>query len=277
MNLISPKVEFIPEVNDFNEHIAKCARVCYGKEGKVNNAKNFVEGLIKNGHTSMLRHASRYYRLQSPYYLSTEERIALYKVWNTEASTEDISLFSSNLQEVYDHPEIYGEINEISRDEVLKLSQENPDLFECFRMTFIIDTQISTSRELNRKSPNNIAERSTRYCSSKDGITICKPWWWNEGSAEKKALYLHTWDAAEESYLTLLNMKEKPEDAREVLPLSTATRVIYTYNVKEWKHMLGLRLYDKTGKAHPNCKIVMAMVRDQINEFTKNNHIDYVL
>lgn len=30
------------------------------------------------------------------------------------------------------------------------------------RYTFCVDTQISTSRELNRVSPNNIAEKSTR-------------------------------------------------------------------------------------------------------------------
>lgn len=31
------------------------------------------------------------------------------------------------------------------------------------RYTFRVTTQISTSRELNRVSPNNIAEQSTRY------------------------------------------------------------------------------------------------------------------
>lgn len=31
------------------------------------------------------------------------------------------------------------------------------------RYTFKVVTQISTSRELNRVSPNNIAEQSTRY------------------------------------------------------------------------------------------------------------------
>lgn len=43
------------------------------------------------------------------------------------------------------------------------------------RYTFCVDTQISTSRELNRVSPNSIAEKSTRYVYE-DG-SICKPHW----------------------------------------------------------------------------------------------------
>ena len=45
-------------------------------------------------------------------------------------------------------------------------------------------TGISTSRELNRVSPNNISEQSTRYCNyTKDKFTgegaICTPWWFD--------------------------------------------------------------------------------------------------
>lgn len=43
------------------------------------------------------------------------------------------------------------------------------------RYTFCVDTQISTSRELNRVSPNSIAEKSTRYVYE-DG-SICRPHW----------------------------------------------------------------------------------------------------
>lgn len=46
------------------------------------------------------------------------------------------------------------------------------------RYTFCVDTQISTSRELNRVSPNNIAEKSTRYVYE-DG-TICRPHWMSD-------------------------------------------------------------------------------------------------
>nr|UVX92042.1 MAG: Thymidylate synthase complementing protein [Bacteriophage sp.] len=45
--------------------------------------------------------------------------------------------------------------------------------FHMMRYTFCVDTQISTSRELNRVSPNSIAEKSTRYVYEYD---IDKGW-----------------------------------------------------------------------------------------------------
>lgn len=54
--------------------------------------------------------------------------------------------------------------------------------FNMMRYTFCIDTQISTSRELNRVSPNSIAEKSTRYVYE-DG-SICRPHWISKEEAE---------------------------------------------------------------------------------------------
>ena len=49
----------------------------------------------------------------------------------------------------------------------------------------------------------------------------------------------------------------------------------YTYSIKEWQHILDLRYYGTTGKPHPNCHIVMQMVKDQINNFAKEHNIYY--
>lgn len=133
-------------------------------------------------------------------------------------------------------------------------------------------------------SPNNIAERSTRYCSSKDGLLICRPWWLS--SAKEAAFNSHSpinelWyynnaiSKVEEAYLTLLGQGMKPEDARGILPLDTATKVIYTYFIKEWQHILDLRYYGTTGKPHPNAKLIAGKIRDEINNFAKEHNIDY--
>lgn len=132
-------------------------------------------------------------------------------------------------------------------------------------------------------SPNNIAERSTRYCSSKEGLEICRPWWLKSSEEDivnghcqlDEILYYDTILRAEGAYKNLLNRAMKPEDARGILPLDTATKVIYTYSIGEWEHILDLRLYDKTGIAHPNAHVVMQMVKDQINNFAKEHNIDY--
>ena len=70
----------------------------------------------------------------------------------------------------------------------------------------------------------------------------------------------------ESNYLNRINRGWSPEDAREFLPLCTATEVIYTYTVKEWRHIIDLRYYGTTGIPHPNAKIIAGMIRQELIE-----------
>lgn len=281
MKIIEPKVELLGELDITPEsHIARCARICYGKEYKEPNQeadKKMVEGLVKRGHLSMLRHASVY---------EYSPRVSgvgswMFSPYVVRTSSDSFDYLSTNGQYVYENG--FSLPYSFSPKAFLEECKKLPSLFNLFRLTFCITTQISTSRELNRVSPNAIAERSTRYCTSKDGIKICRPWWFKhsiEDITKGNCTYAEKWYYdniinTEEVYKVLLDTNIKPEDARGILPLDTATKVIYTYSIKEWQHILDLRLYDKTGKAHPNCHVVMQMVRDQINQFTKEHNINY--
>ena len=277
MELIEPEVKLLSELGITPEsHIARCARVCYGREYKEPNQeadKKMVEGLIKRGHLSMLRHASMYLGHIEDIPQLLAMRIANSSYWNFN---EEYA--STNLQEFMQSGFGKETVTVIDNKQFLEDCAKHPRLFELYRLTFCITTQISTSRELNRVSPNAIAERSTRYCSANGGLTICRPWWIKspvDDIAVNALSYYNLACEAEKTYMTLLLKGMKPEDARGVLPLDTATKVIYTYSVQEWKHILDLRLYDKTGKAHPNCHVVMQMVKDQINSFAKEHNIDY--
>lgn len=277
MELIEPQVELLSELDITQEsHIARCARVCYGREYKEPNQeadKKLVEGLVKRGHLSMLRHASMYLGHIEDIPQLLAMRIANSSYWNFN---EEYA--STNLQEFTQSGVGKEPVTVIDNNRFLEKCAKHPRLFELYRLTFCITTQISTSRELNRVSPNNIAERSTRFCSSMGGLAICRPWWIKspiEDIAVNAQWYYNLACEAEKTYMTLLLRGMKPEDARGVLPLDTATKVIYTYSIKEWQHILDLRLYDKTGKAHPNCHVVMQMVKDQINSFAKEHNIDY--
>ena len=280
MKIIEPKVELLSEIGISPEsHIARCARVCYGKEYKEPDQeadKKMVDGLIKRNHLSMLRHNSAYFVFTN--HLPEEFK----SEYVNTLSQEDYIYASTNGQFTLEH----NNKADLNSHVFLNLCRKYPDLFNLYRLTFCITTQISTSIELNRKSPNAIAERSTRYCNSKDGLEICRPWWFNKTSEDMSALsiiklpikekiFAIAWKDAEEYYNKAIEYGMKPEDARGILPLDTATKVIYTYNIKEWKHILDLRLYDKTGKAHPNVHVVMQMVKDQINNFAKEHNIDY--
>lgn len=277
MELIEPEVELLSELGITPEsHIARCARVCYGREYKEPNQeadKKLVEGLVKRGHLSMLRHASMYLGHIEDIPQLLAMRIANSSYWNFN---EEYA--STNLQEFTQSGVGKEPVTVIDNNRFLEKCAKHPRLFELYRLTFCITTQISTSRELNRVSPNNIAERSTRFCSSMGGLAICRPWWIKspiEDIAVNALSYYNLACEAEKTYMTLLLRGMKPENARGVLPLDTATKVIYTYSIKEWQHILDLRLYDKTGKAHPNCHVVMEMVKEQINSFAKEHNIDY--
>lgn len=192
MKLIEPSVELWSEesVVDSSQHIARCARVCYGKEDKEPNLeadKKMVDGLIKRGHLSMLRHASVYSSYFNPNWSDSE--FVHMELYHGSGAVD--CLYSTNRQFFWEHGEIgnvpdcngkefgcFAAEDELSQAQVLEMCREDPRVFKAYRLTFCITTQISTSRELNRVSPNNIAERSTRYCSSKGGLEICKPWWW---------------------------------------------------------------------------------------------------
>jgi thymidylate synthase ThyX len=55
------------------------------------------------------------------------------------------------------------------------------------------------------------------------------------------------------------------QDARGVLPLDTATRCVYTYSTKEWFEIIKKRVYNTTGKAHPNATIICKLIEQELN------------
>ena len=151
MKIIEPKVELLSELNITPEsHIARCARTCYGREYKEPNQdadKKMVDGLIKRGHLSMLRHASTY--ISDLQYASRylQAHIIHSPYWNYSIG---LGYASTNFQE-YMQQEIENEsVIGVSNSKFLEECVKNPKLFELYRLTFCITTQIGTSRELNR-------------------------------------------------------------------------------------------------------------------------------
>lgn len=267
MILIEPKVELLKEDN-FYSHVANCARVCYASNNNSNiSDEQFCKNvLIANNHLSMFRHSTIYCKYDR-------------NDWNRY--TVDTFHLAQNIN-VIDLGDLYVIMNgqsylEFKRNNVaenLKIDshiiKDLPnELNEYKRFTFKVITQISTSRELNRVSPNNIAERSTRYCNySKDKfgnqICICKPYYYDNLEIADQLAFINRMSEYEGNYLNRISRGWKPEDAREFLPLCTATEVVYTYNVREWRHIIDLRYYGITGKSHPNAKIIVGMIRDQL-------------
>lgn len=280
MEIIKPSAEIWRQEDAITEHIVRCARVCYASDKTTNNVE-MVKRLIDNKHLSMLRHATYYFIIPyRDYYIDGLEKFVEnpYIDWDIE-DFKNIYVVT-NGQFIYEHPNFYKRYIKYEVSE--SIFAESDFARNLMRFTFKIITQISTSRELNRVSPNNIAEQSTRYVNfNKKKGAICQPHWitdeeveiWKNGTSDcsnKIYTYLSSCEQAFEDYNYLIQDEVLPQDARGILPLDTATVCIYTYSIKEWKHIIDLRYYGKTGKPHPNAKIVAGMIKKQLNELGYN-------
>ena len=280
MKIIEPKVELWRQ-EDAKAHVARCARVCYGKE--TGNDEATVKRLINSKHWSMFRHETVYAMIPIElWYGNFGEILKGYKAspYISWVTVRDYIYVSTNGNFMLDiekyEPVLYNEINNYRvSEEEFNSCETAYNLFA--RWTFCVDTQISTSRELNRVSPNNIAEKSTRYVYE-DG-TICKPHWisikeadmFNEDNNadldEAMNVYLRGCKRSFEDYKILIDKhKLNRQDARGILPIDTATRCIYSYNILEWRAILDLRYYGTTGKPHPNAYIIASKIRNELME-----------
>lgn len=279
MKIIEPKVELWQQGNDSKAHVARCARVCYGRE--TGNDEATIKRLINDEHWSMFRHRT-YYIIANDSDKTLETIIINYA--NTIGFSyhyeKHVYYITVNGNWVLDHKTPFGYLSKY----IVPIEDfRNTEIgFHMMRYTFCVDTQISTSRELNRVSPNSIAEMSTRYVYE-DG-SICRPHWMNgyHISQTLNGKYLCYKDGIEDNgnildfiqgcdeqfrrYKRLINNGMHRQDARGVLPLDTATRCIYTYSIREWRHIIDLRYYGTTGKPHPNAYIIASMIRDELME-----------
>lgn len=58
MKIIEPKVELWQQGDDYKAHVARCARVCYGRA--TGNDEATIKRLINDEHWSMFRHGTYY-------------------------------------------------------------------------------------------------------------------------------------------------------------------------------------------------------------------------
>ena len=287
MTIIEPKAELWQQ-DDKIAHVARCARVCYKKETGNDNA--LYGNLERNKHWSMFRHETHYAAINTaknkslifdalagyqhcPYINYVTYKNKTYIITNGNFFRD---IVNSN-------PVLFNLIcdNQITFEEA---EQIEPIWQHFIRYTFCITTQISTSRELNRVSPNNIAEQSTRYVYE-DG-TICRPHWMTDkevdylnnepifeewcNSHKKASIFRDSCNYSFNTYKLLVDIGMPRQDARGVLPLDTATRCVYTYSIDEWRKIIDLRYYGTTGKPHPNAKIIAGMIKTELENLGYN-------
>lgn len=260
MQILESKVESWLQ-NDTIDHIARCARVCYASDSNKNNAK-LCERLWNNKHYSMFRHAGVYYIISEK--LQVPDKAYIGATVRLVGHTYYVSANEQSAKEYWDYryKKYRISITEAESNEVFVK-------YKMLRFTLCIETGIDITREFNRKSPNNIAEQSTRYVdfNKKLGIRFKQCHWMYNMSIWKYCLtriMLKTCELFYKIARSKYGLNLPPQDARFILPLDTMSKVVYTYTVAEWEYIVNMRLWDWTGKAHPDAKIVGQFIYDEL-------------
>lgn len=121
-------------------------------------------------------------------------------------------------------------------------------------------TDRGVTHELVRHRLASFTQESTRYCNyGKDKfdnqVTFVEPFFF---PAESRGLERKLWEdlcqQSETTYLKMLELGAKPQEARSVLPNSLKTEIIVTANPREWRHIFELRT---AREAHPQIRQII--------------------
>ncbi len=269
-----------PDINGIFQMIELAGRTCYKSEDLItpDSAEAFVAGLIRNEHGAMLEHGTVYLKLK---WWQIGKIIKYFFAPYTESNK--LLYITTNYRVIIEH----------KWEKDLKLLCE-PTKRHAKRRTFRIQCDIGVSREANRHRVNSIAEQSTRFCNySKDKfnneISIIIPdecsgqvhqmlfpssvrrvlrnymGYRTSKNAEKQPDALSYWFAAnavsEYCYMNLLRLGWKPQQARRILPLDTATELVHTAFESDWKHFLDLRC---APNAHPDMIKIANQIKNML-------------
>jgi len=153
-----------------------------------------------------------------------------------------------------------GKINPESarRFVCMLLERGHLSVLEHASATLRIVCDRGVSHELVRHRLASFSQESTRYCRYGGDIAFIEPPGLDDDSR-------YVWERsiliAEGAYKHLLELGQRPEIARSVLPNALKTEVVITANFREWLHILGLR---EAPAAHTQMREVMGIARQAL-------------
>lgn len=307
MKIIQPNFEIIEQqygddlIIDMYKHIEICGRNCYKSEDKItqNSYEKFINMLEKSNHGAMLEHGTVYLKISIPKKAWFKSVVDKYynnpysKVNNTFDDYDYHYFITTNYRVIVENNWL---------DDLKYMCAPTEHHEKRYTVKFTCD--IGVSREFNRHRKDSIAEESTRYCNySKDKfggeLNIVEPIWFtddekniihdineymsfqemcahiakgvDQSSMEQIDYWLFANMACEYSYMNLLRLGWKPQEARTILPLDTKTELVHTAFASDWKHFFSLRALGKTGAPHPSAK---ELAYPLMEEFIKRKYIN---
>ena len=294
MRLINQSVEewycgyTLPEIW---AHIARCARVCYQSTPRSNDEteEEFVKRVILRGYS--LEDIGKSRELQLKLHLSVLEHGTVYlDIPNNVRTLEFLDFFRNNnkYSKTYQHGNLRR--NSVAVTTNMRVIVENnlmpcltylcaPTEYHSLRTTCSIITDIGVARELARHRTHSISEESTRYCNyskNKFGneLTFIKPCLLNDEKLKlygdyhtvirdksPESIFIANLNNVERDYLDLIKLGWTPQQARQILPLSTKVQTIHTAFESDWAEFISLRADACSGSVHPNMKVIANKIK----------------
>lgn len=142
------------------------------------------------------------------------------------------------------------------------LDYGHESVIEHANATIKFVTDRGVTHELVRHRLASYSQESTRYCNygkDKHGneITVIEPLFPDtpQGKAQR-VCWRRAVQSAENEYMAMLAAGASPQIARSVLPNSLKTEIVTTFNFREWRHFLRLRMGKR---AHPQIRQIAYM------------------
>ena len=277
MRIIEPSVEIYTEYDHFRK-IETIARVCTGTQDKVGSKPGFVENLWKNRHETPFEHVRvKVEKLPIPFCdLPPEERL-MKSIFGEDMSGDT---YGQSYRRIKEREKVLNpktgrkvcrEFTAVNGRDYLAMGgkldslNELPEADDYMTVKFTVD--IGVARELIRHRQMSFMERSTRYCNMAGGVEFIKPvpFAWAESGELNEAWYMEC-VSADLAYGLMIRKGARPQEARTVLPLSTATVLYVTGMYKQWEDMLKLRL---APGAHPQMRYIMQKLVE-LDDFPKD-------
>ena len=266
MKFIDPGFDILTDISDGGikelKHIERCGRVSYQSEDKITedgeSAKKFVAMLIRNGHESVLEHGSLTVEF------TVDRAIANELVRHRMASFTQESTRYCN----YSKDKFGGDLTYI----LPFYLKHGYDVYN--RITEAMANDVEYKSSVLYSGAYSEADTVFDYIYYKHSNRAIDNWqeWWDDLC--KFCNYRSAIDEVSKSYLTTVTTpgyftdmegvvpESTPEEARFLLPLGLATKIVVTANYREWRHIFKLRCEKH---AHPEMRRIMCALWSVLN------------
>lgn len=269
------------------------------------SAKDFVDRMIKLKHGAALEHGTVYLKVEEAYEdnkpkdifssgqaVSTEmypwlntPYCKINKIPSKEYSNVYDAYITTNLRYIWEKE--LGDLQGIHNEFLTHMCA--PTGFHEKRYTMRFTCSRAIAQELTRHRVFSFLMESQRYINySKDRhggeITYIIPSWYDSKKTpmfeepktvleanifsqdSKSYQFEKQLSRAEIGYFKLLKEGCTPQEARDVLPNATKTELIMTGFSSDWHFLMDLRLFEKTGRVHPDMKDLMQKAQKAMQE-----------